>query len=354
MLFLAQACLGHRSQLTKITRKSASFGTLHSVTLWYEPLDRTKPLPQTKKVFNFSRSQHARILASFTTSTPRAELDATLDAHVREAAAFFAERITAFSEQKKKESPPFTCAFRMNSPIKNIAVTVRLSRTKSQKLRGNITLHGYLKEPSPELIQFIIAAVIDDAPPGWLARMSLLIALLAGWKWLNVAPPPTTKCDATIQTDYEEEIHPVQNDGCHSSGSSDGCLPPESDTKPVQEKIDIAMQTERDENKDDIDGECIPLPLHRRTIISGYNERDTMPEISIDMLYRAIFRKTTLDKQIGHLPWGRFDCARGLSSEQVCILDDGSILLTCTHGCARFIIHKNSQHLDLGSVEFSF
>ena len=377
-----------RTRLAKIIRKSPSFGTLHSVELWYNPLERSKPLPAAKKTFNFTRSDHLRMLASFATSTPRAVLTSTFDADVREVAAFFAERITLFAEQKTTEAPPVTSVFRMNVAIKNMAVTLRLSRSKSQKLRGNITFHGYLKAPSPELVNLITAAVIDDAPSTWRRWLVLLAGCFAWLKWgegRDQGPSRANfKQDVAIQTDAEAEsstqddasqagfvslpaIKPLIHLAMHtqSVGIVDAHVPPHR-----AEVVDVGMQT------DVIDGSELRANLLRARGVSGagVSKGDTMPEISAGLLYGAVVeycfniglhkKRSLVFRARGTiralLPEFMIQPSRReerldydylydsvIAIKNTYLLDDGTLWFGCSDGTARVVIHKSHEEFDI-------
>ena len=382
---MSNACVGYRSPLAKITRRWPSFGSLHNVSLWYEPIERGKPLPDAKKTFNFTRSEHVRALATFATKKPRAVLNSAFDVDIREVSAFFAERITAFVEQKKRDVALFTCVFRMHTPIKNIAVTVRLSRSKKQKMCGDITFHGYLKEPSPELVNLIMAVVIDDASSLWRKGLVLLGALCAWCKWgdrttllggnkpaskqqLEVAthvaevalPAVATRAAETQKTGVEsadistQTMHVrgaevfTQTDGESSDGvgvgtvSGAGCgswrrSVPEAETPEVGASASS-------EDGGEIMPEITSKALHS-AMIGMYND-DLLLALRPQMT--AVFDHF-LFKGTPIKDYKLFKDEIEQFQQKTRILDDGSILFFCKSGTARVVIHKGSgrDHPDI-------
>lgn len=100
VLLVASSVLGvdYRRQLAKITRWQPSFATLHKMSLWYSPVERAKPLPAAKKVFNFARGEHSSVLAELAVSAPRGALNGVLNADVRAFSTYMTERIAQFAD----------------------------------------------------------------------------------------------------------------------------------------------------------------------------------------------------------------------------------------------------------------
>lgn len=153
-----------KKMLFSKTRWHPTPGTLHKTTLWYEHVDPREPFLPSKKVFSFLGNDAACALSIFADKPSHRLLRSATEVELWLVVTYFTERVIAFAERKEQQESSFSCLFKMKETAKNIRAEVTLRREKDGMLVGEVIVSGHRKEPPPELINLVSAALIDD---GW-------------------------------------------------------------------------------------------------------------------------------------------------------------------------------------------
>ncbi len=159
--FLTSDVVAIPKLIKTVTRWWPVPGTLHQVKFFYEPVERNKPLPGTRKVFNFTPYETTR-LAELITSFSHAGLCSVSEPLLQDVRLYFSEKIRAFAEHTSKKSTEFSCAFKIRVALKSLAMSVVLTKTKDDVLYGEVILYGWRKRPASELLNLLVASVADD------------------------------------------------------------------------------------------------------------------------------------------------------------------------------------------------
>lgn len=146
------------------TRWHPTPGTLHKTTLWYEHVDPRVSFQPSKKVFSFLGNEAACALSVFADRSSHRLLRSAIEVELWLVVTYFTERVIAFAERKELKESSFSCLFKMKETAKNIRAEVTLRRDKDEMLVGEVIVSGHRKEPTPELVNLVLAALIDD---GW-------------------------------------------------------------------------------------------------------------------------------------------------------------------------------------------
>ncbi len=167
------------------TRWRPRTGTLNKTTLWHDHLEHRSPFPMAEKIFNFTSDEAAYELACFSSKPTHRSLRSSAGMNIWLVAKFFDEKVTAFIEEQELLRTTFSCFFRMKEPLKNLLVTVSLEKDKELGLTGEVILKGHRKEISPELINLVSAALIDDPLATRIGLGKIISVLTFCTAWLN-------------------------------------------------------------------------------------------------------------------------------------------------------------------------
>ncbi len=383
LFLLVPALLGAVSKrlLFSRSRWRPVLGTLHKMTVWHEHLDFKVPLPPAKKMFNFVSNEAAQGLAVFADCDSHAVLRRVTEVEIWLVATYFAERVVTFTEQKAQKTCSFTCLFKTKETAKNIHAHVMLERDKDQRIVGEVVLSSRRKDPLPEVLNLLSAALIDDGWAGF-SWSKLACALAVGSAWIKrrgIKPlrrffSSSGRRDASVQTEDTDTFDSgMQTDAFEFSDNAMQTEPVAVDVKDVglQAKIpplsgEFGMQTdspmvqsvyvqtqpvfraakkgvgvqvnmrpEKGEIPTQTDVALEPGVDHGKTPPAAQRRGEKslgkiMPEITAEVLYGVLTGK--------------------YNNERNRILADGSVLFACKEGVARIVIAKDSKDCDLPSL----